>query len=62
MENIKVSALKHVNEFVADPGSKAVSIASNLLWAAVGIWFASLILNFAIKIGMDSYAIITSAF
>ena len=58
MENVKVFAAKQINHLTTDP----IGFSMNALICAVGIWFASVILNFAIRIAMDSYAIITSAF
>jgi hypothetical protein len=57
MENVKAYAQKQLTLVATDP----VSFAFNALGSAVAIWFASIILNYAIRIAMDSYAIITSA-
>ena len=58
MENVKVFAAKQINHLTTDP----IGFSLNVLIGAAGIWFASVIFNFAIRITMDSYAIITSAF
>jgi hypothetical protein len=58
METVKAFAIKHVTEATTNP----VSFAFNILGAAVAVWFAAVILNIAVRIGMQSYAIITSAF
>ena len=58
MENVKAFAQKQFTLVTTDP----VNFAFNALGSAVAVWFASIILNFAIRITMDSYAIITSAF
>ena len=58
MEKVKAFAQKQFTLVATDP----VNFAFNALGSAVAVWFASIILNFAIRITMDSYAIITSAF
>ena len=58
MENVKAFAVKHLTEATTNP----VSFAFNILGSAVAVWFAAIILNIAVRIGMQSYAIITSAF
>ena len=58
METVKAFAIKHVTEATTNP----VSFAFNILGSAVAVWFAAIILNIAVRIGMQSYAIITSAF
>ena len=58
MENVKAYAAEKISHLTTDP----VSFAFNALGSAVAIWFASIILNYALRIAMDSYAIITSAF
>ncbi len=62
MEKIKAIAVKHVNEFVDNPASKAMDLVGSLFITSLGFWFAALVINFAARIMMDSYAIITSAF
>lgn len=58
MENVKAFAVKQINHLTSDP----ISFSLNVLFAAVGVWFASVILNVAIRVAMDSYTVITSAF
>lgn len=58
MEKVKAYAQKQLTLVATDP----VTFALNVLGSAVAIWFASMILNFAIRIAMNSYVIITSAF
>jgi hypothetical protein len=58
MENVKVFAAKQINHLTTDP----IGFSMNVLVGAVGIWFASVILNIAIRVAMDSYTVITSAF
>lgn len=58
MEKVKSFALNQFNEATTNP----INFAMNILGSAVAVWFASLIVNFAIRIMMESYAIITSAF
>lgn len=58
MEKVKAYAQKQLTLVATDP----VTFALKVLGSAVAIWFASMILNFAIRIAMNSYAIITSAF
>lgn len=58
METVKAYAQKQLTLVTTDPATFAL----NVLGSAVAIWFASMILNFAVRISMNSFAIITSDF
>jgi hypothetical protein len=58
METVKTFVVKQLNDATSHP----VDFAMNALGSAVAVWFAAVIINVAIRITMESYAIVTSAF
>jgi len=62
METVKNFAANQLNEFTKSPADKTLNFAINAVGYAVVIWFASGLLNFAARILISSYAIVTSAF
>ena len=58
MDAVKTFAVKQFNEATTNP----INFAMNMLGSAVAIWFSAVIVNFAIRIMLESYTIVTSAF
>ena len=58
MDTVKTFVVKQFNDVTTNP----INFAMNALGSAVAVWFAAVIINFAIRITMESYTIITSAF
>jgi hypothetical protein len=58
MDTVKTFVVKQFNDVTTNP----INFAMNALGSAVAVWFAAVIINFAIRITMESYSIITSAF
>lgn len=58
MDTVKTFVVKQFNDVTTNP----INFAMNALGSAVAVWFAAVIINFAIRITMESFSIITSAF
>ena len=58
MDTVKTFVVKQFNDVTTNP----INFAMDALGSAVAVWFAAVIINFAIRITMESYSIITSAF
>jgi hypothetical protein len=62
MENVKDALANNFKKFISNPVETTLNFAANVLGSAVVIWFASVIVGFAIRIVVSSYHVLSSIF